>query len=77
MKPSIGRIVIYHFMDSRGVAEECPAIITKVTGEYRVNLYVFFEPSDHRQPYCWNVDACHADPLRAATPDTWSWPPRV
>lgn len=74
VKPSIGRIVLYHF-DNVALAFiapspcERPAIVTSVRENGRVNLHVLFEPDDLDTKDNWeqdrnhrfDVDECHYD----------------
>jgi len=74
MKPSIGRIVIFHVKEMEGDinngALEAPAMILRVWNDTCVNLRVFFDG-----------DGCLTEFKSSATngsePGQWSWPERV
>lgn len=71
-KPSIGRIVIYHFSAADTNLNNglliAPAIITAVWGDTCVNLKVLAD-NPHDQ---WKTSRNLGE-----GPDQWSWPPRV
>lgn len=74
MKPTIGRIVIYHVSESdhsdlrTNSAQHCPAIVVAVWGESCVNLKVF---GDGDRAPVWKTSVMLGD-----QPAQWSWPER-
>jgi hypothetical protein len=84
MNPTTCRIVLYHFTVTNREGEPerrvRPAIVTSVSAsDDVVNLFVFFEPDDLRNPYsppAQNQMNVHPfDPTSQRAPG-WSWPPR-
>lgn len=70
MKPSPGRIVLFHGVVSNG-AREHPAIVTRVWSDTCVNLTVF---PDYMGPQLYtsvNQDESNSQDIG------WRWPPRV
>lgn len=68
MKPSIGRIVLYH--DNSDQIEH-PSVITKVWTDTCVNLTVF---PDHGVPV-FNSSVVQDEEMKQVY--GWRWPPRV
>lgn len=90
MKPTIGRVVYYHFMNAAlaGEAVACvrPAMVTSVRENGRVNLHVMFEPDDLDAAASWEDDRNHRFDVAEieatsgwfkSEPGLWSWPPRI
>ncbi len=66
VKPTIGRIVLYHFnnaalagINGNSIACERPAIITSIRENGRINLHVLFEPDDLDAGTSWEEDRNH------------------
>lgn len=88
MRPSIGRIVHFHF-DDAGVVRSAPAIVTEVFGETTVNLQVFLDGTnayDRQRPdganafskaECERGLAWRTSIEEGPGSHEWSWPPRV
>ncbi len=72
MKPTIGRIVLYHPGDAGEWSPfRSPAIVQAVNGDGTLNLWVF---GPH---FIQNVPSVREDADGGGDPGTWSWPPRV
>ena len=70
MKPSIGRIVLFHGFDSNG-SKEHPAIITRVWTDTCVNLSVFADYGG----LTLKSSAIQDEEMKQDF--GWRWPPRV
>lgn len=90
MKPSIGRIVHFHF-EYCGEPAVAPAVITAVWSDDCVNLQVFpdgsnaydysrtddanaFKKEECDRGVAWRTSISQGEPADACT---WGWPPRV
>ncbi len=71
MKPSLGRIVLYHGIESNGVLEH-PAIITRVWSDTCVNLTVF---CDYSSVVTIKSSVVQDEDMKQES--GWRWPPRV
>lgn len=63
MKPTIGRIVIYHDAEGRDV----PAIVNAILADHEVNVYAF-DPVVGGRNFITKGEG--------TGPGEWSWPPR-
>lgn len=70
MKPSLGRIVLFHGIDSNGTREH-PAIITRVWTDVCINLTVFLDYGEVILKTSVNYDENFDNEFG------WRWPPRV
>lgn len=70
--PSVGRIVLFHALESNGATEHS-AIITRVWSNTCVNLLVF---PDNGTPIA-KTSACFDEAVPATLTCGWRWPPRV
>jgi len=74
MKPSIGRIVIFHLGDGddgiNNGSREVAAIVTRVWNDICVNLRLFYDGEGC--PTEWKTSA-----ELGTQPGQWSWPERV
>jgi hypothetical protein len=85
MLPSPCRLVLYHFVsDPTQPIVSRPALITSILVDGRVNLHVFFEPTDAEHGLgtsCALFDNYRLGISERAYenkhPGTWSWPPRA
>ena len=69
-KPSLGRIVIFHGLESNGINEH-PAIINRVWSDTTVNLTVF---PDNNSPIVKTSVVLDESKQQTAG---WRWPERV
>ena len=88
MKPSIGRVVLFHFLNHRGVLTTRPADVVALVGDSgMVNLRVKYDGAndlgeDWNDPVAaleasWQTSVAQLADGAEPTPMTWSWPPRV